>query len=95
MKILRLYRAVVHDGQQQAFRKFLEETAIPILRNSDGMERLIVGWPHKDSPREFSLVMVWRDLDALKGFTGENWNNAVVHSDEAISWKQPTCPTSI
>ena len=26
--------------------------------------------------------MVWRDLNALKGFTGENWQEAVIHPDE-------------
>lgn len=81
--ILRLYRAIVHEGRQDGFRKFIEETAIPVLNAQDGMERLHVGWPHETSPREFSMVMVWRDLDALKTFTGEDWDQAVVHPDEA------------
>ncbi len=81
--ILRLYRAIVHEGQQTAFREFLEQTAIPTLQAQDGMEHLIVGWPHESSPREFSLTMVWRDMDTLKEFTGEGWNEAVVDPDEA------------
>ena len=34
------------------------------------------------------MVMVWRDLDALKGFTGENWQAAVIHSDEVDLLKE-------
>ena len=37
-----------------------------------------VGLPHPSSPNEFSMVMLWRDLDALKGFTGDKWQNAVI-----------------
>ena len=81
--ILRIYRAVVYEGQQGAFRQFFEEIAIPTLNAHEGLEELIVGWPHENAPREFSMVQVWRDLNALKAFTGEDWESAVVHPDEA------------
>ncbi len=81
--ILRVYRAVVHEGQQAAFRAFFEETAIPTLEATDGMERLIVGWPRPEDPCGFSMIQVWRDLPALIAFTGARWQDAVVHPDEA------------
>jgi len=31
----------------------------------------------------FSMIMIWRDLDALIGFTGPDWQNTVVHPSEA------------
>lgn len=80
--ILRVYRAIALDGRQPAFQKFLEETAIPTLRNQDGLEHLIIGWPHHDSPREFSLVQVWRDMESMKAFTGDRWQNVVMHPVE-------------
>ncbi len=81
--ILRVYRAVVCEGQQAAFQAFLEETAIPVLRACKGMSALRVGWPHEASPREFSMIMEWETLEDLIAFTGENWREAVVHPDEA------------
>ncbi len=81
--ILRVYRAITHEGKQAQFTAFLKETAIPTLEGWDGMEEMTVGWPHETSPCEFSLVMKWRDLDALISFTGNRWNEAVVHPDEA------------
>jgi len=86
--ILRVYRAVVHEGQEAAFRAFFEETAIPTLNATDGMERLIVGWPRPEDPQAFSMVQIWRDLDAMKAFTGEAWREAVVHPDEAHLLKE-------
>ncbi len=81
--ILRVYRAITHEGQQDAFRAFLQNIAIPTLDKIDGMVSLTMGWPHETNPRMFSMIMIWRDLDALIGFTDENWREAVVHPDEA------------
>jgi len=81
--ILRNYRAVVHDGQQAAFTKFLKEIALPTLDKHEGMISLTMGWPHEVNPRMFSMIMIWRDLDSLIGFTGPSWRETVVHPDEA------------
>lgn len=81
--IIRFFRAIVHEGQQDAFKSFFLDTALPLVRSHDGLVSASVGLPHESSPTEFSMVMVWRDLDALKGFAGETWGQAVVHPDEA------------
>ena len=81
--ILRNYRALVHEGQQDAFTKFLKEIALPTLDKHDGMISLTMGWPYDVNPRMFSMIMIWRDLDALIGFTGPDWQNTVVHPSEA------------
>jgi hypothetical protein len=81
--ILRFFRAIVHEGQQSDFRQFFLGTALPFVRSHAGLEVVSVGLPHEISPDEFSMVMVWRDLEALKGFAGENWHEAVIHSDGA------------
>ena len=42
--------------------------------------------PHSarpDSPREFSFVMVWRDLDALRAFVGEDYQSPHIAPEEA------------
>jgi quinol monooxygenase YgiN len=80
--ITRFFRAIVHDGKQEEFRKFFVGTMLPIVRSQEGLISASIGLPHEVSPNEFSMVMVWRDLNALKGFSGENWQNAVIHPDE-------------
>ena len=81
--IVRFFRAIVHDGKQEEFKTFFLDTALPLVRSQDGLISASVGLPHESSPNEFSMVMVWRDLQALKGFAGETWGQAVVHPDEA------------
>jgi hypothetical protein len=43
----------------------------------------MVGKPSDVTPNEFLMVMVWQDLNALKGFAGETWQNPVIDPDEA------------
>jgi quinol monooxygenase YgiN len=86
--ILRFFRAIVHEGKQSEFRKFFLGTALPNVRAQPGLVSVSVGLPIDVSPTEFSMVMVWRDLDALKGFTGDNWQAAVIHPDEAHLLKE-------
>jgi heme-degrading monooxygenase HmoA len=86
--ILRFFRAIVHEGKQNEFRRFFLGTALPNVRSQPGFVSVSVGLPSDGSQTEFSMVMVWRDLDALKGFTDENWQAAVIHSDEADLLKE-------
>ena len=80
--ITRFFRAIVHDGKQDEFQKFFVGTMLGIVRSQKGLVSAHIGLPHEVSPNEFSMVMVWKDMDALKGFSGENWQNAVIHPDE-------------
>ena len=81
--ILRFFRAIVHDGSQDEFRKFFLGTALPNVRAQAGLVSVSVGLPRPESPREFSMQMIWKDLESLQGFAGTNWRNAVIHPDEA------------
>jgi hypothetical protein len=38
--ILRIFRAVVHEGQEEAFRRFYLHTALPLLRSREGLDSL-------------------------------------------------------
>ena len=80
--ILRFFRAITHQGMENEFGKFFLGTMLPIVRKQDGLISVSVGRPHENSPSEYSMVMVWRDLDALKGFSGEDWEKPVIHPDE-------------
>ncbi len=81
--ILRIFRAIVHDGKQEGFRAFVLETALPLTRAQQGLVSVTVGLPRPETPREFTMITVWRDLDALIAFTGESWQQAVVLPEEA------------
>ena len=80
--ILRIFRAVIYQDRISDFKKMVQEQSIPWLKSSDGMLGYFAGEPHDMNEREFTMVTMWRDLDALRQFCGENWDNPVVTEDE-------------
>ena len=83
MPIIRIFRATIRPGKVEAFREFFLTDAISILRGHDGFMSVQVGLPTEETPREFMMTTVWRDLEALKGFAGESWREAYIAPEEA------------
>ncbi len=81
--IMRIFQVTTHPGKAAAFARFFHDTAIPLMRSTDGIVQVLPGAARPDSPREFSFVMVWRDLDALRAFVGEDHTSAHIAPDEA------------
>jgi heme-degrading monooxygenase HmoA len=81
--IMRVFQVSTHPGKESAFAGFFHGTAIPLMRRTPGVVAVHAGAPRPESPTEFCLVMVWRDLASLKAFVGEDYESAHVHPDEA------------
>ena len=80
--IVRVFRAKIREGREGDFKRMVQEQSIPWLRDSDGMMGYFAGEPLPDAPREFLMVTLWRDVDALRAFAGEDWQTPVVTPDE-------------
>lgn len=81
--IMRIFQVVAKPGKEKEFGAFFHEVAIPMMRSTDGIVQVLPGAPRADSPREFSFVMIWKDLASLKDFVGEDYQNP--HIDPAES----------
>ena len=81
--IMRIFQVVTRPGKEAEFGKFFHQTAIPLMKGTEGIVSILPGAPRPDSPREFSFVMVWRDLDALKTFVGEDYQSPHIDPAEA------------
>ena len=81
--ILRVFRARIPKARVADFKKMVQEQSIPWLEKSDGMLGYFPGEPYGANKRDFMMVTLWRDLDALKAFAGQDWDNPVVTDDEA------------
>jgi hypothetical protein len=81
--IMRIFQVVTRLGKEEEFGEFFHRTAIPLMRNTDGIVQVLPGAPRAESPREFSFVMVWRDLDAMKAFVGEDCESPHIDPAEA------------
>ncbi len=81
--IMRIFQVVTQPGKEEEFGRFFYETAIPLMKGTKGIVQVLPGAARADSPREFSFVMVWESLDALKAFVGEDYNNPHIDPAEA------------
>ena len=81
--IVRIFQVETHAGKEAAFSDFFHNTAIPLMRRQDGLEHLIPCAPRAETPNLFAMVMIWRDLDAMIAFVGEDWRDPHIHPDEA------------
>ena len=81
--ILRIFQVTTHPGKEAEFAKFFHETAIPLMKRTEGLVAVYPGAPRPDSPTEFCMVMMWKDLASLKAFVGEDYQNAHILSQEA------------
>ncbi|PRY25942.1 hypothetical protein CLV78_10132 [Aliiruegeria haliotis] len=81
--IMRIFQVVTRPGKEAEFSRFFHETAIPMMKATDGIVQVLPGAPRDDSPRNFSFVMIWKDLASLKAFVGEDYQSPHIAPDEA------------
>ncbi|MHA6324178.1 hypothetical protein [Roseivivax sp. CAU 1753] len=53
------------------------------MKSTDGIVEVLPGAARPDSPRDFCFVMIWRDLDVLRAFVGDDIDTP--HIDAAES----------
>jgi hypothetical protein len=81
--IMRIFQVVTRPGKEEKFSKFFHETAIPLMKDTEGIVTVLPGTARPESPREFSFVMVWKDLASLRAFVGEDYTNPHIDPAEA------------
>ena len=73
--VIRVFRARVQPGKQAAFERYFREVGLPRLRSQDGLIECYAGRPADQNPYEFVAVSIWRDVDALKTYVGQHWQD--------------------
>ena len=80
--IIRVFRPTIHPGKEAEFESFLHDTAIPLVSQQSGLIAQHVGKPRDPSSTEFVFVTVWEDVESIKAFAGERWQEAVITPEE-------------
>ena len=80
MTIIRVFRALAKPGLVEALEQRLHQDVIPEVTAAAGLVAYHAGRPHGDS-REFVMVTVWENLDAVRSFAGEDYEQPVVYAD--------------
>jgi heme-degrading monooxygenase HmoA len=80
--IVRVFRARVRPGMDNEFERMVRELSIPLVDRQRGLIARYSGRPVGGNATEFTMVSIWEDLDALKAFAGEDWEQSVVPEEE-------------
>ena len=79
---MRIFQVTTRPGKENEFSKFFHEIAIPLMRSTPGLVQVLPGAARSQTPREFSFVMIWESLDALKAFVGEDYTTPHIAPEE-------------
>jgi heme-degrading monooxygenase HmoA len=80
--IIRVFRPTIHHGKVREFEVFLRDTAVPLVSQQAGLVAQHVGKPRDPSSSEYLYVTVWQDVESIRAFAGERWQEAVITPDE-------------
>jgi heme-degrading monooxygenase HmoA len=81
--IIRVFRPTIHPRKEHEFEAFLRETAVPLVSQQSGLVAQHVGKPRDPGSTEFLYVSVWEDVESIRAFAGDRWQEAVITPDEA------------
>jgi heme-degrading monooxygenase HmoA len=80
--IIRVFRPTIHPGKETEFESFLRDTAVPLVSRQAGLVAQHVGRSRDPSSTEYLYVTVWEDVESIRAFAGERWEEAVIAPDE-------------
>jgi heme-degrading monooxygenase HmoA len=80
--IIRVFRPTIHSGKEREFEGFLRETGVPLVSRQHGIVAQQVGRPRDPSSSEYLYVTVWEDVESIRMFAGDRWEEAVITPDE-------------
>jgi heme-degrading monooxygenase HmoA len=80
--VIRVFRPTIHRGKEAEFESFLRETAVPLVSRQSGIVAQHIGRPRDPSSTEYLFVTVWEDVESIRAFAGERWQEAVIAPEE-------------
>jgi transposase/quinol monooxygenase YgiN len=81
--VIRVFSARMKPGGRAAYIRLSQEITIPMMREQPGFVKAKIGAPREDRPNDFVFVSIWKDLDSVRVFVGERWQEALIVPGEA------------
>jgi len=80
--IARIWRGRTRSQDAETYAAFLKARAIPDYRNTEGFVRLLFLQRRVGDETHFVLITLWRDLDAIKRFAGDDYRKAKYYPED-------------
>jgi transposase/heme-degrading monooxygenase HmoA len=81
--IIRVFSARLKRGARDAYEDLCQRVSVPLMSAQPGFLTWRMGAERPGHPDDFVFVSLWRDLESLKAFTGEEWQAASILPGEA------------
>lgn len=80
--IIHVFRARVQPGKRDDFERMVVDVSTPLVEAQKGLVARYSGRPTGSNTDEFVMVSVWKDLESLRAFAGQDWGKAVIPEEE-------------
>ena len=81
--IIRVCASRLKPGMYHEYERLCGEVAIPLMREQPGFLDARIARVREDRPDDFAVVSLWRDIDSIRAFVGEHWQEAIILPGEA------------
>jgi heme-degrading monooxygenase HmoA len=86
--IIRVFRARVQPGMGATHERMVRDLSIPLVESQQGFITCYTGRPVGSNSDEYVMVSLWKDIDSLRVFAGENWEEGVIPKPERPNLKE-------
>ena len=76
--ITRIFRVQVYKEHISAFESDYKNISIPLVKSQKGLISVETGFPLENDSNEYVMISHWKDIEALKSFVGELWEEALI-----------------
>jgi len=76
--IIRVFKVNVVEALRSEFEEKFRDVALGVVDNHEGMISAEVGKSIADGDTEYLMFSVWKDLDSVKHFGGDDWQKAII-----------------
>ena len=88
--LIRVFRGTAKPGKEDEYAELVRTVSIPFIEQQPGLIACYTGRGIGLNADEIVMVSIWKDIEALKGMTGENWEAEVI-PDQAEVERIETC----
>jgi transposase len=81
--IIRVFSARLKPSAREAYENLCLRVSVPLMSAQPGFLSWRMGAERPGRSDDFVFISVWRDLESLKAFTGEQWEAASILPGEA------------
>jgi len=76
--ITRVFRVQIHKECIAEFENDYKNVSVPLVKSQKGLVSVETGRPLDNHSNEYIMISHWSDIESLKQFVGESWQEALI-----------------